>query len=197
MRQLLIALLVVLLASPLAMAQGVDKGQIEVSVGGGLSLPMGDFGDAYKTGFLGGLSVGYYVTPVLVIGAEGNYYMYKAKDELIDAAKLLDPTVTDMKFSTIQATAYGKYLFKPENMSPYVKGIVGMYSDKAKVEAGSGDADVSESDIGFGAGAGVQLKGQGNVGGFGEVLFHDILTEGSSTTFIEFKVGATFFLGKK
>lgn len=197
MKRLLIVLCVILSATSLAFGQGIDKGQFEVSAGGGLALPMGDFGDAYSAGFLGGVNAGYYVSPILVIGGEFNYSMYSAKDEYVAFWQFLDSTVTDVKWSTIQFSAYGKYLFKPENMSPYVKASIGMYSDKEKLEAGSGDTDVSESDIGFAGGAGVQLKGQGNVGGFGEVMFHNILTEGSSTTYLNFRVGVTFFLGKK
>lgn len=188
---------VCLLASS-ALAQGLQKGQVEISLGGGAGIPVGDFGDAATAGFQLGGDIGYYTSPQMVIGLEGNYFGFGASDELKAFWEFLtgDPN-PDLSWSEFQITGYGKYLFSPQNFSPYFKAGAGFYDLKLTVTYMGADVSDSQSDFGLMAGAGLQFKGEGNVGGFVEAMVHDVLTEGSSTTFFGIRGGATFFLGQK
>ena len=185
-----------LVLSPVASAEGVEKGQVELSVAGGLSAPLGDFGDEAKTGFRIGADVGYYTSPLFVIGAEFNYHSYGASDDLVALTQILtgDPSA-DLKASIMQFTGYGKYLFMPRNVSPFIKAEAGIYSLKATITALGLDVSDSQSEFGIAGGGGVQFKGDGTVGGFIEIMYHSVFSEGSSTSFVDIGGGITFFVG--
>ena len=70
MRKLLVALFGLLIMSAPAGAQ--DK-PVSVNVGAGVLMPVGDLGDAFDTGWNGGIGATFNVTPTFGLQAE---YMY-------------------------------------------------------------------------------------------------------------------------
>ena len=176
--------------------EGIAQGRFELSAGGGGSLPFGDFSDAANTGYLFGASGGYYVTPMYAVGVEFNYQSYGASDEVVEVFQsLTGDSSADFDWSVTQISVFGKYLFTQRNTAPYAKAHLGTYSLKGTGSALGASASSSDSNIGVGGGIGLQFKGQGNVGGFVEGVFHAIFTEGSSTTYASGRAGVTFFLG--
>lgn len=197
---LLVVTLVSLILSPIR-ALAIEEKQSEFSLGGGASVPVGDFEEVAKTGFNFGANYGYYVSSQFSLGVEAKYHRYAASDELEDLSEALFfiltglPVDLDITWSVFQGTAYGKFLFVDGDFSPYLRGTVGYYSLRLAVSAfGQSDSE-SDGNIGFGGGLGIQFYGQGNVGGFVEAMIHSIATEGSATNFIEARAGVNILVG--
>lgn len=200
-RSLSLLAVVVLLFVPLS-AHAVEKGQFEISLGGGAGVPLSDFSDVAEVGFLVGGNFGYYVSPQFALGVEGNYHQFKASDELIAVTELFlflftgVPVDVDIDWTVFQMVAYGKYLFMANNVAPYGKLAAGYYSLGAKISAlGESESD-SESNFGVGAGLGLQFQGGGQVGGFLEALIHNILASDEDAQYIEIKAGINIFVGQ-
>lgn len=151
------------------------------SVGGGLTLPLGDFGDAASTGWHGLAAVGFQPANLPVgFQIDGMYQRFG-----LDGA----PDGFDANFRMIQGTANVVYTFTTAEEStfhPYLIGGVGLYNFKA---TGDDVPDVdAETDFGINAGAGFDFQA-GAVGLFVEGRFHNVFTEGESTNFIPISAG--------
>ena len=177
------AALVALAGATPVMAQSGAK----FSVGGGLTLPLGDFGDVASTGFHGLAAVGFRPAN-LPIGfqIDGMYQRFGVEDA---------PDNFDGNTQIIQGTANVVYTFTTAEEStfhPYLIGGVGLYNSKP-----TGDdfqaivGDESSTDFGFNAGAGFDFQA-GSVGLFVEGRFHNVLSDGSDGTFIPITVGVRF-----
>lgn len=178
------------------MAEGVEKGQVELSGAVGLSTPNGSFGNIAKTGFQLLADAGYYASPFFVAGARISIHSYNASDEVIAATRSLvgDPNA-DVKFSIFQFSGYWKLLFDARNVSPFIRVGLGIYSLKAEVDAIGGSGSDSESGTGFSIGGGFQIRGERADGGFIEVMYHNVSSEGSTTSFVDISAGITLFMG--
>ncbi len=154
-------------------------GQASFSLGGGVTLPLGDFGDAAGTGFHGLAGVSFVPSGSPVgIQVDGMYQRLGADDEL---------AFGDEDFQIIQGTANAVYTFTTAEEStfhPYLIGGVGLYNIKLTGD----DAPDSETDFGINAGAGFDFRA-GSIGLFIEGRFHNVFTEGESTNFIPITVG--------
>ena len=162
------------------------KGMITAGVGGGLLLPMGDFGDAFKMGWRAGVGVGYFVTNDIAVGATGAYSQNKVDDTT---------GVGDAKFKMMQYGAFGKYMFKMQNdkIAPYVKAGVGFYNGKVSVSGGG--SSPSSTDLGITGGAGVGFAVSPTAVVFVEGAYHNIFSDPSSTNFITATAGVAFMFG--
>jgi hypothetical protein len=179
-----------------ANAQTSLLGRGEVSIGGGASIPLGDFDDGAKTGFLITPRIGYYVKPTVAVGVEYGYFNHGADDDLIALLEALAGTNVDATFSIHQATGYAKVLLTPKPVTPYLRAQLGLYHLVASVDvAGLGSDSVSQNKFGLGGGFGVQFRGQGSVGGFVDAIFHVIFTEDSTTDVLGIQGGLMFFFG--
>jgi hypothetical protein len=165
-----------------AVAQGA-----KFSVGGGLTLPLGDFGDAASTGFHGLAAVGFQPANLPVgFQVDGMYQRFGVQDA---------PDDFDGNTQLIQGTANVVYTFTTAEAStfhPYLIGGVGLYNFKPTgddLQALVGDESVT--DFGINAGAGFDFQA-GNVGLFVEGRFHNVFTEGESSNFIPITVGVRF-----
>ncbi len=165
-----------------ALAQGA-----KFSVGGGLTMPLGDFGDFASTGWHGLAAVGFQPANLPVgFQIDGMYQRLGVEDA---------PDDFDGNTQVIQGTANVVYTFTTAEEStfhPYLIGGVGMYNFKPTgddLEALVGDE--SETDFGINAGAGFDFQA-GAVGLFVEGRFHNVFTEGESTNFIPITVGIRF-----
>lgn len=165
-----------------AVAQGA-----KFAVGGGLTLPLGDFGDIASTGFHGLAAVGFQPANLPVgFQVDGMYQRFGVEDA---------PDGFDGNTQVIQGTANVVYTFTTAEEStfhPYLIGGVGLYNFKP-----TGDdlqaivGDESETDFGINAGAGFDFQA-GNVALFVEGRFHNVFTEGESSNFIPITLGVRF-----
>ena len=162
-----------------AVAQGA-----EFSLGGGLTLPLSDFGNAASTGFHGLAGVSFVPSGSPIgIQVDGMFQRFGVENA---------PDGFDGNFQIIQGTANAVYKFRSSEetkIRPYLIGGVGLYSFKA---TGDDFPDTgSETDFGINAGAGFDFK-LGAAGLFLEGRFHNVFSEGESTNFIPVTVGVRF-----
>jgi len=141
-----------------------------VGIGGGVSLPMGDFGDGSKMGFLaqvnGGVNFGETMFGVRV---NGTYAQHKEKDPGTHTLKLLGVT--------------GDVVLTPKTegkASPYILAGAGMVNSKVE--------SASSTDLAWNAGAGVKFNA-GSVGVFVEARFMQVRGDGSSSSMIPITAG--------
>jgi opacity protein-like surface antigen len=169
------ALALGLLLSPTVIyAQGA-----EFFLGGGVSVPTGDFDDAAKLGWQGTAGVSF-VPENLPVGfqVDGNYSQFS------------DETALDIKEQLIYGTANIVYKFKTSEESkfrPYLIGGGGVYNAKLKGSDVPSGVD-SQTKFGVNAGAGFDFKA-GAAGLFIEGRFHNVFTDGPNTQFIPINVG--------
>jgi len=183
MRAIKSAMLSAVLMASVGAAPAVAQ-RAEFTVGGGLSLPLSDFGDAASTGWHGLAGVSF--TPSsfpLGIQVDGMFQRFGVDDL---------PDDFDANFQIIQGTANAVYKFNTAEQTkvrPYLIGGVGLYSSKA-----TGDDvidDSSETDFGINAGAGFDFR-LGAVGAFVEGRFHNVFSDPDNTNFIPITVGVRF-----
>lgn len=165
-----------------AVAQGA-----KFSVGGGLTLPLSDFGDAASTGFHGLAAVGFQPANLPVgFQIDGMYQRFGLEDA---------PDDFDGNTQVIQGTANVVYTFttaEESSFHPYLIGGVGLYNFKP-----TGDdlqalvGDESTTDFGINAGAGFDFQA-GSVGLFVEGRFHNVFSDPENTNFIPITVGIRF-----
>src|SRR5688572_3962055 len=175
------------LALSTALFASAAQAQTPVSfgLGGGLTLPLGDFGDAAKMGFHGMGLVEFQPASLPVgIRLDGSYHRVGFSD-------LFEDVVGEGNHQIIMGTLNGVYTFTtaPESkFHPYIVAGVGMYNAKANVENADND---SETKFGINGGAGFNF-GMGSASVFVEGRFHNIFTEGSSTNFVPITLGVRF-----
>jgi len=152
-------------------------------VGGGVGLPMGDFGDFFKMGFQGMAGVSFAPAKLPVgIQIDGNYAQYKVDDDALDE-----------KSRMIYGTANAVYTFKTaaaSKLHPYLIGGLGVYNAKATGDDAPTGAE-STTKFGINAGAGFNIAA-GGASVFVEGRFHDVFTDGGSTQFVPLSVGLRF-----
>lgn len=170
------AALALVLGTTPAFAQGA-----EFSLGGGVSLPLGDFGDASSTGWHGLAAVSFAPSSFpLGFQLDGMYQRFGVDDGGLDL---------DLSTQLIQGTANAIYKFKTSEGSqfrPYLIGGVGVYNFKA-----IGDdalSDESNTEFGINAGAGFDIK-LGSIGAFVEGRFHNVFAEDENLNFIPITAG--------
>lgn len=154
----------------------------EFSLGGGVSIPSGNFDDAFKLGWHGIAAVSY--TPQTVpVGfqLDGSF------------SRLGDESPLDVKSQLIYGTGNVVYKFKTSEDSrfrPYLIGGGGVYNlDFKGDDVATGVESVTK--FGINAGAGFDFKA-GSAGVFVEGRFHNVFTEGDNTNFIPITVGVRF-----
>jgi hypothetical protein len=170
----------VVLTATVGAAPAVAQGA-KFSLGGGVTLPLGDFGDLASTGFHGLAAVGFQPANLPVgFQVDGMYQRFGVDDV---------PDDFDANLQIIQGTANVVYTFTSAEEStfhPYLIGGVGLYNSKA-----TGDDvldDGSATDFGINAGAGFDFQA-GAVGLFVEGRFHNVFSDDESTNFIPITVG--------
>ena len=157
-----------------AMAQG---GSLRYGVSAGLLMPMGDYGDFDKLGFIGGAGATYWLATGNV-GIRGDLSYSQTSHDGIDGNTKILGGMASVVYALQPATAPARFL---------LTGGVGMYNVKESV------TDFSETKIGFGFGAAVAFKlGTGSTRAVVGTRFTSVSTSGSSTTFLPITVGLTF-----
>jgi Outer membrane protein beta-barrel domain len=170
----------VALAASVAIAFSAASAQAQVSigVGGGLSLPLGDFSDAAKTGWNALANVGYDTPSGLGVRGDFYYGQHKFKGGL------------DAKWKLAGGLGNVLYSFQGKGpVTPYVMGTVGVVNLKAD---GGSAGSASESKLTFGGGGGIKFKAGTDSHVFAEARYLSINTSGSNANFIPITVGVSF-----
>jgi hypothetical protein len=172
------AALVALAAATPVMAQGGAK----FSVGGGLTLPLGDFGDAANTGWHGLAAVSFVPNNFPVgIQIDGMYQRFGGDEDVFG---------NDVNLQLIQGTANAVYRFETSEgtkVHPYLIGGIGLYNFKETGDGVVGDPG-SNTDFGINGGAGFDFQA-GALGLFVEGRFHNVFSDPDNTNFIPITVG--------
>jgi opacity protein-like surface antigen len=168
----LLAVMALVVAARPASAQSIRWG-----VAGGLLMPMGDYGDADKMGFTGGIGGTYNLPSGLGIRADLSYGTTSEKDGITPhSTKLL---------GGMASLVYG---FGAAGPKPYIMGGLGLTN--AKIDVGGTSASETKVTFGFGAGLTFPL-GTGGNRLFVESRYTNISTD-PSLTYLPIVVGISF-----
>ena len=153
---------------------------VSFGVTGGLSIPTGDFGDFFDSGYNVGALLEF--TPALsplAFRVEGDYQRFAIKG---------DEAESDLRI--ISGTANALYKFGSATMvRPYVLGGVGLFN-----VGGTGDDGESENKFGYNVGGGLEIPLSG-ITVFGDVRFQQVRFSGdgeSNINLVPIKVGIRF-----
>jgi hypothetical protein len=177
MRRLLTGAATLAAAAMLVALPAAAQSNTQFFVGGGLTLPSSDFGDAFKTGFAvnAGVSPWGSANGRARLWLEGLYSQNKVDADNAGSDK---STI----FGGLGSITYN--LTTAGNTVPYVIGSVGYLSQKTSF----GDDSSTEGGIGFGGGAGISF---GKFYVEGRYLTAS-LYENATTAFLMATVGVTF-----
>jgi len=150
-----------------------------VGFGGGVAIPMGDFKDEVKTGWLGQVIAGVTGASGMIGGRiDGNYIRNSVKGTGGTHTTLLganlDLVVTPGK--------------RPAKVHPYLLGGIGVFNAK---ESGSGVSGDGVTKFAFNAGAGLQIHLGNRMDFYTEVRYLNIRTE-NSTSLLPIVIGLRF-----
>ncbi len=202
MKKLLLA--VVALALVVGTMNVASAGNIWLSVGGDVLIPMGTFSDNQGVGFGGSARGQYNFTPMASAGLTIGYYTWTGKDHTV-----LGQTVTGTKFSGLPIRVFGKYYFMPEGEKMRAYGIaeLGLFfwsvdvpSQTIQTPIGpitTGGGSTTGSDFNYAPGVGIEFP----VGSSGKTMidvsvrYDGIATSGGSSGSLGARVGVNFGLG--
>jgi hypothetical protein len=175
----------------LPMAVQNANAQLEVTLGGGLNSPMGDYGDEANAGYAFMTGVAYRLAPFLAVGAEIGLYGNSASDDVLAG---FTPG-TELSTRIVQYAGMAKVLIPVGRHNLFAKGLLGSYDGTAKLTSPVfGEASISNSELGYGIGGGFLIRGERSSSFFLDVTYHHIAFDGSTidTNFMTYSVGAVF-----
>ena len=171
-----------------AATTSVAQAQVGFNVGGGVSLPLGDFGDQADLGFHGLVGVTFQPENLPVgIRVDGMYHMWGGNEDTFGDL--------DVNARAIAGTANAVYTFQTSEMStfhPYLIGGIGLYNTALTGDDVPDAFDDSTTDFGVNAGAGFNFAAGESINLFVEGRFHTVFTEEESTNFVPITVGVRF-----
>ena len=167
--------------SSLAGVANLQSQSARFGVGGGATVPIGDYKNLDKAGWhaLGMVLVELPLSPV-AIRVDGMYGQTTHKRPLLGKTKLGGGT----------ANAVLRLGPPAPLVKPYLVAGVGFYNVKIEF-TGAGPSSSSESKFAFGGGVGISF-GLAAAHGFVEARFLSVQTSGSATNFIPITAGVTF-----
>ena len=179
MKRLGLVMLAVALCA-VAARPAMAQGSLRYGISGGVLLPLGNYGDADKMGFVGGVGATYWLAGQ-PIGIRGDVsYSQTSHDGGVSGNSKIIGGMASVVYALNPATAPARSL---------VSGGVGMYN--VKIDAGG--ISGSETKIGFGGGAAVAFKmGTGSTRLMLGTRFTSVSTSGSSISFLPITVGLSF-----
>ena len=163
-------------------AEAQEPTRFDFAVGGGVSVPTGDFDNAAKLGWHGTAAVRI-LPQTLPVGfqVDGSF------------ARLSDESSLDIASQLIYGTGDVLYRFQTSESTrfrPYLIGGVGVYNLDPKGNDVPATAS-SQTKFGLNAGAGFDFNA-GAASLFAEGRFHNVFTDVSDTQFIPITVGVRF-----
>lgn len=179
MRKAFLAGAIVALAAVTTPLTAQSSGSWELGLGGGATLPMGNAGDAYKTGYHGAALVGYRpASSKLWVGLDAQYHHFTQKAWLIN--------VGDKNANSF--AAFGRLNYDAAS-SVYLLGGLGLFRTKNIVVV-SGSAPFKETDSNMAAEAGVGLRVGKSL--FVEGKLINVFVSNKNQTFIPITLGVRF-----
>lgn len=184
-RFLKLALCAAVVAAPASLV-AQNARPISVGVSGGLSLPMGDIGNAYSSGY--SVAGHVFLAPAsrTALGFRGDisYDSWGSKTSLPGG----DATFTSMAF-------LGNVLLKGGDAAsmkrPYLVAGAGMVRSKAKISGASSGLSSSSSDLAVQGGVGMEFALSG-FSTFAEVKYVNAFLDGGSLNYVPITFGIKF-----
>ncbi len=180
---LLVAVLAAMVLAPQAHAA---KGEWAIGLNAGSGIPISDYKDAAKLGFMGGVGFDYMATESFAVGVDGSFTSNSGSDDYEAFLATGAGTPVTAKFTLLQGGAHARYLFpmaSESSISPYILGGLGVYNVKEKQESTNAayNGDESSSKFGVRGGLGLMYKTSEKVGIGLEGAFHWINTKDDAT----------------
>ncbi len=169
------ATVLVVAASSSADAQAASSSRFGVN--GGVSLPMGDFGDAVGLGFHVGGHFQKAINDKLHFRANLELGRYGGDDDTPIDNVMIMGAVANLVLPINTQSA----------LKPYLLGGLGFYNWSVSTDLGDND----ESDLAFNIGAGYDFK-WGSKSMFTELRYLSILSEGEATNMLPIVIGIRF-----
>lgn len=195
MRKILVQALAIPAALALAAAPAAAQSGVTFGVGGGVSVPLGDFADenvgGAELGWAAQASLGFQGGANLPVGfrIDGMIQRFSINE---DFGEVIEDFNAD--YQLISGTANVVYAFQSSPTStfrPYLIGGAGIYNLDLKGDDADGLGFEGVTKFGLNGGAGFNFAA-GNIGLFIEGRFHNVFTEGSNTNFIPIMLGVRF-----
>ena len=162
----------------------------------GVGLPMGDFGDEFKSGLMIGVEASRMMSPNFALGAEGSYVKNNVTDDNQAALDAFFGPGTDASAKLMHYGIHGKYMLgqSTSKVMPYMVAGMGLYNVKAEITP-PGGPDVSDSETKFGLRGGLGMNMMvGPRWGIGlQADYNDVFTDPSSQ-YIGLSAGLHFML---
>ena len=161
-------------------APAAAQGPLSLGVGGGVTIPTGDFKDGVKTGWHGLANLGYEGSSG--IGLRGDFYYGENSGK------------GGGKFKLAGGLANVTYTFAGGKSStrPYVIGGVGFFNGKSDVTVGAVTVSSSDTKFAWAAGAGIKFKAGSDSDIFVEGRYVSVSTDKNKTNFIPITLGVRF-----
>ncbi len=190
----------VMTAMLVAATAGVSSAQgFWIGPTGGITFPLGDFGDVSKTGFHVGATADYALSGGFSVGGDVVWHRTTGKDTYEKQLSADTGQPTDVTYDIVPITIHGKYSFPGAvGYKPFVRAGLGVYHISGKIDSGSaGTHTASDNNFGLNLGGGTTLRSMGAVRLDVEGAVHIISTSGSSTNLLTASVTALFGAGAK
>ncbi|MEP7147168.1 MAG: hypothetical protein ABI792_09190 [bacterium] len=161
--------------------------QFSLSPVAGIAFPIGDFGGFYKAGPSFGLDISYRVNREVGFYAKVGYSIFSNKEGSVPLVTLSDTKI-------LEATVGPRYFFTSKNLKSalFLEAGGGIYSIKQQLTTAPAVLEQSVTKFGVNAGIGGILNLSRPIDLIFKVKFHNILTEGGSTSFIVPQLGLDF-----
>jgi len=161
-------------------AANAQTGKNQLGIGFEIGLPMGDFGDAFKTGFGGTAKYLHGVGSAGQISLTSGYETFSAKDV---------PSGSSASASIIPILVGYRHNFSGAYVEPQLG--YGIYGSKWDLPSPIGKGSDSEGAFTWAIGAGYAMTQGLDLG----VRYQSASKDGSTTSFIGFRIGYNFSLG--
>ena len=191
MKKLTVTILAAVLVLAISVSAQTPSKPFSVYAGGGLSMPMGDFSDRYKSGFHGTARIGFSAAPRMEILLGVDYHLNKMKDEFAAAfdtatAGILSVEAGNYKTLLVAADAKLNLGVPMAPVTPYAVGGIGIANVSApKVKFLGWDVpSISNTKVFFEVGGGVEFNKF-----FLQGKLVSIQTEGSASNMLAFSAG--------
>lgn len=145
-----------------------QRSPIKITVYGGGTLPIGSFGDGTEASANTGVDIQYSINRNWSVYANGSYNFLSPKSDLVESSHI------------IEATVGPRYSYNLGGASFIGEAGAGLYNFSSKI----GGQTFSSSDFGVNAGAGLEVPVSTQVNFVGKVKFHNVFTEGESTSYM-------------
>ena len=169
---------ITLVAAIILFAFGVNA-QIKLNAGASLVLPMGDFGDAFKTSF--GFNVGgkYMLNDKMAVGANIGYVMLQPETK-----------ISGVTYSMMPIVGSFTYYLGGEGFKPYAGIDLGYYI----IKASGGGISISTSDFGFAPTVGFEYGFSDKLSLDVNAKYHYIMSDPDASSAVGIIIGIAYAL---